>query len=741
MRLHSSPVSRYVVKVVWVAIAYWGSGWLLLSGLGLSTQVSPLWFPAGIALAILLVGGQKLWPGILVGDFLLMLLRGASWELAISSAIGSTLSASIGVKLLHYSKFSPKLTRIRDVTALIVLAATLAPMLNASLDTAAYWIAGSPDRQGVGQHWSLLWLGDCSGILAIAPGIICPQPNCRGLLRQKLIKHWLETAVGLAILVVLSWLVFAYPSASVGGWTGTQSLEYLPFPGVVWAAIRFQTWGAILASSIVSVIALIGTLQGRGPFVLQTANVLQATLLLQTFTIIITATALLLSAAVAERTRAERQLRETLLRDRLLAEVALNIRQSLDLGVIFQTAVNEIRSLIHADRVLISLFQDQGQLEAVAESLKKGYPTLLEANIDSDLINEIQFILTKPQTFISDNISQFPLSSAVRDHVRRYQIKACAIVPLHLNAQPLGLLVAHQCSGPRCWQPQEIQLLEQLATQVTIAIHQAQLYQQVQQLNCNLERQVSERTRQLQDSMRELHSLHKMKAVFWQAVSHDLRTSIMGLLMLLKNLQHCNGENLLLSGPMLQRMIESSDRQLTLINALSEDHFAEPRQAVVNCQPLDLSDFLRVLMHDWQPVLAQNGATLTYSIPKTLPCLQADPQQLRQVCDRLLDNALKHNPPGIELTFEALIDRGMVRCSLQDNGVGMEPQQCERLFKLYVRSLHNQRLTGIGLGSYECRQIIEAHGGQIGVDSQPGRGSQFWFTLPVASPQPTAVSQ
>ncbi|MGB5772076.1 MAG: ATP-binding protein, partial [Crocosphaera sp.] len=477
-----------------------------------------------------------------------------------------------------------------------------------------------------------------------------------------------------------------------------------------------------------------------GPFVMQTPNQSQATLLLQMFIVIVSGTALLLSAAVAERQRAERQLRVTLERDRLLAEVSLKIRQSLDLEQIFDTTVTEIRQLIHADRVFIASWQDGGRIEVVAESINGRYPSLLGVNARDDLLTDLPSLFTQAQTFIADDIASLNLSSAVQQYTQRYQIKAALVVPLHLDGQPLGLLVAHQCFGLRHWQKQEVKLLEQLAGQVMIAMSQAQLYQQVQQLNCNLEKQVEERTYQLQEKMTEVQQLHDMKAVFLQAVSHDLRTSIMGLLMLLKNLQHRPGESLNLSRSILERMVNSSERQLTLINALSEDHFSEQRQLVIHCEPLSLSDFIEKSTQNWQPLLEQNQAKLTPNIPHNLPLIYGDKEQLHQVFEHLLMNALKHNTPGVNLTIEATVDQGMVCCRLTDNGVGMGQQQCDQLFKLYLRSLHDRRRTGIGLGSYQCRQIIEAHGGHIGVISTPGNGCQFWFTLPIAKSQPSAVS-
>jgi signal transduction histidine kinase len=101
--------------------------------------------------------------------------------------------------------------------------------------------------------------------------------------------------------------------------------------------------------------------------------------------------------------------------------------------------------------------------------------------------------------------------------------------------------------------------------------------------------------------------------------------------------------------------------------------------------------------------------------------------------DNLLTNALRHNPLGVNLTLQVTLENQMVRCILQDDGVGMSQQQQKSLFRLYIRGLHTEHLTGIGLGLYQCRQIINAHGGQIGVMSTPGSGSTFWFILPLSS--------
>lgn len=137
-------------------------------------------------------------------------------------------------------------------------------------------------------------------------------------------------------------------------------------------------------------------------------------------------------------------------------------------------------------------------------------------------------------------------------------------------------------------------------------------------------------------------------------------------------------------------------------------------------------------------LLVQDQASLkalNYTLPENCPLLAVDSTQIRCVLENLLTNTLKHNPPGLNLKLQFTVEEKMLRCTLQDDGVGMSQEQQKSLFKLYIRGLHTKHLTGIGLGLYQCRCIIHAHGGEIGVISNPREGSTFWFTLPLAVPK------
>ena len=731
MGLRGFPLRSTPITTLLVGLAVFITGQLTISLVGDGTAAAPIWLPVGVALGCLLIWEESVWWGIFIGDLLLVFILGTSWELAIGSATGNTIATILGFKVLKYLKFSPHLEKIRDV-ALLLLIAVITPILNATIDISIRVMAGDLAHGDFGSQWWIFWLGDCVGILLVVPLLLRLKFATHGLFNRKL--HIREAFTCLSLLTVVSWLVFVCGRQVLGEPLGsTQYLEYLPFPFVVWAAIRFQTWGAVSGSLLLSLVALFGTLSGAGPFAFQTTSDAQGIILVQIFIAIVIATTLLLSAAVSERERAERRLRSSLESERVLGEIALRIRQSLNLDEIFQRAVAEVRQLLEADRVHIGYVNRNNQPEIVAESVNPKFPSLLGWQPHEALIKDIESLLGVQETLVIDNLEKAEISTILREYYAKNQVKSVLGVTLIFNGELLGLLVAHQCSRPRRWQKREVRLLEQLATQIAIAIQQAKLYTQVQSLNSSLESQVADRTQQLEDKVREVQAFYEMKTVFLQAVSHDLRTSVMGLLMLLKNLHNRPGENIAMSRSILERIISSSDRQLTLIDALAEVHLGEHRSLSLNRNALEIKSLLEDLQQDWQPKFAQNQGQLRVVVQNNLPFIWGDLYQLRYVFEQLFNNALKHNLLGVEVLIEVQEVANMLQFTVSDNGLGMNQHQCHDLFKLYVRNIHNKRLTGVGLGLYQCRQIIEAHGGNIGVQSQPGQGSKFWFTVPLTN--------
>jgi len=230
--------------------------------------------------------------------------------------------------------------------------------------------------------------------------------------------------------------------------------------------------------------------------------------------------------------------------------------------------------------------------------------------------------------------------------------------------------------------------------------------------------------------------------VFFHAVSHDLRNPVLGTLMVLRNLLNgavgkdapviSSSSSLIpVARSILERMVQSSDRQLNLINSLMEAHVNEVQGIVLQRQRLQLHSLVSGAIADLEPMLTENQATLKNLVSADLPSVNADPTQLWRVFSNLIVNAVKHNPPGLSITLNAIIEGNKIYCTVSDNGVGMSQQQCDRLFDLYFRGPNVRNSVSLGLGLYLCKQIITAHGGEIGVNSAPQAGATFWFTLPI----------
>ncbi|MEG4072912.1 PAS domain-containing sensor histidine kinase [Microcoleus sp. Pol14C2] len=259
--------------------------------------------------------------------------------------------------------------------------------------------------------------------------------------------------------------------------------------------------------------------------------------------------------------------------------------------------------------------------------------------------------------------------------------------------------------------------------------------------------------------------------MFIHALSHDLRNPVAGMLMVLKNWQTKPGDSIAIPRSILERMIQGSEQQLRLINSLLEVHAGELRGFVLHCESVDLRALVEAAATDLEPLMNEGKATFKNFVPDDLPAVNADKTQLWRVLSNLISNALKHNLPGLNLTVSAQVIQAdkliinqstakqdtdklpitnpqspitnpqspipnpgarMIYCTVEDDGAGILPEQCEHLFDLYVRGDRSRHSVGLGLGLYLCRQIIGAHGGQIGVISTPGAGASFWFTLPLA---------
>jgi signal transduction histidine kinase len=127
------------------------------------------------------------------------------------------------------------------------------------------------------------------------------------------------------------------------------------------------------------------------------------------------------------------------------------------------------------------------------------------------------------------------------------------------------------------------------------------------------------------------------------------------------------------------------------------------------------------------------GVELTLEEPPRALALQADPERIAIVLDNLLGNAVRHTPPGGRVEVRVRRTDSGARFEVQDTGEGIPPQYLERIFERFFQVPGSKR-GGVGLGLYISREVVRAHGGEMGATSEVGKGSTFWFTLPASAP-------
>lgn len=291
------PQLRAVAKVailfvLYVSVARLG---LMLDAVGgFATLV---WAPTGIALAALLLYGERLWPGVWLAALVVNLGAGAPWPVAIGIAMGNTLEAVLGAYVLRrLGPFQGSFDRLRQVMVLILPVAGGTTLVSATLGVASLYLGGIVSPYQFLRTWRAWWVGDILGDLVVAPLLLAwatigpvklqPRRLLEGLL--------LGGAVALASLAV-----FFRPAA-----TTTYPFEwpYALFPLFCWAALRFDLAGAATATGLASALAIWGTTRGSGPFVRQTLA--ESLLGLQTFMGSAALTPLVVAGAISDRARA-----------------------------------------------------------------------------------------------------------------------------------------------------------------------------------------------------------------------------------------------------------------------------------------------------------------------------------------------------------------------------------------------------------------------------------------------------
>lgn len=264
--------------------------------------------------------------------------------------------------------------------------------------------------------------------------------------------------------------------------------------------------------------------------------------------------------------------------------------------------------------------------------------------------------------------------------------------------------------------------MESLAAMAAIAIENARLYAEEQQRAAALAR-----------ALEQQQELDRLKNEFIRNVSHELRTPL-ALIYGYAELLDDGGLGEL--QPDQREPVSVIARRTRMLHKMVDDLMIilETEAQAPQRKPLNLADLVRELLADFQIAVQQAGLTLVAELSPNLPKVPGDIESLRRVLDNLLGNALKFTPPGGQITVRLWAEGPAVMLEVADTGIGIPPDQLERIFERFyqVDGSTTRRYGGTGLGLALVKEIIEAHGGKVGVESNEGRGSTFTLTFPIA---------
>lgn len=232
--------------------------------------------------------------------------------------------------------------------------------------------------------------------------------------------------------------------------------------------------------------------------------------------------------------------------------------------------------------------------------------------------------------------------------------------------------------------------------------------------------------------LRREFELRQQLRLFLHAVSHDLRNPVLGTMMVLKNLRN-TATMATVPTSILDRMIDSGDRQIQLIDSLLETHHVESHGIQLHCQPVNIHDIALTVIHDLLPFIQDAHATVALTIAEDTPWVIADPLQMYRVYKNLITNSLRYNRPGITLTLAAQVNGDRLQFTVSDDGKGLSAPQYRQLLDLYASGPDARQTLSMGLELYICQQIIKAHDSTIHVASDVKQGCTFIFDLAIAT--------
>lgn len=407
-----------------------------------------------------------------------------------------------------------------------------------------------------------------------------------------------------------------------------------------------------------------------------------------------------------------------------ITRITTRINSGLLLDEIMDGVFNDFRDVIPYDRIGFALLEDEGRVLRARWArtvlptvhLKRGYAAAMAGSSLEDIV------ATGQPRIINDLVAyleQKPESASTRLVVAE-GVKSSLTCPLVANGVPVGFMF-FSSAQTGTYRAEHVERYLQIAEQLSVIVEKGHLVSKLMEQKDAVDQQNA-----------ELRRLGELKNSLLGMAAHDLRNPTAIIQMMTSILR-----NPKLNRPPeeRQRMLDDIHRQtehmLALLNDLLDLSLIESGTVTVTPEAVDLPLALAEAQTRHQMLANPKSIRIDLSAPAA-GTIQADPLRLRQVLDNLISNAVKFSPKGTTVTLSAERQGDDWRISVRDEGPGLSEADRGKLFqefsKLSARPTGGEKSTGLGLAI--VKQVVGAQGGTIDVDSTPGEGATFWFTLP-----------
>lgn len=328
------------------------------------------------------------------------------------------------------------------------------------------------------------------------------------------------------------------------------------------------------------------------------------------------------------------------------------------------------------------------------------------------------------QIIPGEKITILPASASIKDG---FTHSATAVIPVYYQDWLQGVLLL---GTDRETGPDDRAFLEQVSIQLGICLYGIKQFEYLKTLS----QQLAIRQKEIEKKNRELEQANRAKSEFLTNMSHELRTplnSVIGFSELLE--RQIFGELNPRQQEYVQDIRESGEHLLALINDILDLSKIEAGSMELDLSEFDLQDLLQSSLRMFREKALKKNIRLNMVMDENIGLVVADSRKLKQVVFNLLANAVKFTESGGEVLLSAVLEGSNVTVSVTDNGIGIYESDMDKLFKEFsqVDGSLSRRHEGTGLGLALSGKLVEMHGGAIGVESESGKGSRFYFSIPL----------